>query len=322
MIDHKINKVITLFSDIIKEKRINKKLLGASTSGHIGAFLKEALDNINNLYERKDNVTGVATGFHDLDIMTAGLQKSNLIFVAGRPAMGKTAFLLSLLINIGCEQKIPCAYFTLDDSREMLIAKMLCNKAGVNTHKVRTGFLSKSDWPKLNIARERLDASSIYLDDTPALTKNEFIYKVAKLKKEHNINLIFIDTLMKMRNGLRCFGSADDMISILAVLRKTAKDLGITIVCSHKLTRATEERDDHRPRLSDLHYSGIIERMADIVMLLYREEYYDPTEENEGLADIMLAKHRNGPVGRLTLNFEKEYLRFSNISRLVNEEGF
>ena len=319
MIEQKIKKVFTMVSNAIKEKAINKTLLSVCESGHISSFMKETMDNINNLYESKENVTGIATGLHDFDITTAGLQKSDLIVVAGRPSMGKTAFLLSLLLNIGCEQRIPCAYFTLGDSREMLIAKMLCNVAGVNAHKVRTGFLSKSDWPKLNSAREKLESSSIYLEDIPALTINEFVHKATKLKKEHKVNLIFIDNIMQMRNGLRCFGSADDMISILAALKKTAKDLGITIVCSHNLTRDTEEREDHRPRLSDLHYSGIVQRMADIIILLYREEYYDPTEENDGIANIILAKQRNGPVGVINLNFIKEYLRYENLSRMDEE---
>jgi len=284
--------------------------------------VKDSIDRIDKLYQRKENITGVASGFHDLDILTAGLQKSDLIIMAGRPSMGKSALATSILEYAGSTCKIPCALFSLEMSKEQLAQRMLCAIAHVNAHKVRTGFLSQADWPKLVDAAQKLSEAPIYIDDTPSISALELRAKCRRLKAKHDIQLIIVDYLQLMRGSNRIENRQQEISEISRSIKALARELDVPIIAISQLSRAAEQREDHRPRLSDLRESGAIEQDADIVILLFREEYYNPTEENTGVTEIMVAKQRNGPTGMVKLAFLKEYTKFSNLSRLEQEEGF
>jgi replicative DNA helicase len=285
-------------------------------------IVKESIETIDRLYQRKENITGIPTGFHDLDVLTAGFQRSDLIVLAGRPAMGKSALAISVLEHAGVVQKIPCAYFSLEMSKDQLAQRMLCSLAGVNAHKVRTGFFSQTDWPKLVTAAGKLSDAPIYIDDTPGMTAFELRSKARRLKSRHNIQMIMVDYLQLMSGGKRSENRQQEISEISRSMKALARELDLPIVAVSQLSRAVEQRADHRPQLSDLRESGAIEQDADIVMLLLREEYYNPTEENKGVTEVIVAKQRHGPVGTVRLAFLPEFTKFSNLSRIDEEEGF
>ncbi|MFH1305698.1 MAG: replicative DNA helicase [Candidatus Omnitrophota bacterium] len=285
-------------------------------------IVKESIETIDRLYQRKENITGIPSGFHDLDAKTAGLQKSDLIVLAGRPSMGKSALAISMLENAGVVQKKPCAYFSLEMSKDQLAQRMLCSIAGVNAHRVRTGFFSQTDWPKLVTAAGKLSESPIFIDDTPGISALELRAKARRLKARHDIQLLIIDYLQLMRGSARAENRQQEISEISRSMKALARELDIPIIAVSQLSRAVEQRADHRPMLSDLRESGAIEQDADVVMLLLREEYYSPTEENKGIAEVILAKQRHGPVGTLKLTFLPEFTRFSNLSTTEEEEGF
>ncbi len=277
-------------------------------------IIKDSIETIDTLYQRKENVTGCPTGFHELDVMTAGLQKSDLIVIAGRPSMGKSALAASIAEHIGTVEKIPVAFFSLEMSKEQLVQRMLCSHARVNAHKVRTGFLSQSDWPRLTNAAGKLSEAPIYIDDTPAITALELRAKARRLKSRHDIQLIVVDYLQLMQGPSRSENRQQEISEMSRSLKALARELSVPIISISQLSRAVEQRADHRPQLSDLRESGAIEQDADLVLLLLREEYYTPTEENRGVAEVIIAKQRNGPVGTIKLAFVAEYARFENIS--------
>ncbi len=285
-------------------------------------IVKESIETIDRLYQRKENITGIPTGFHDLDVLTAGFQRSDLIVLAGRPAMGKSALAISVLEHAGVVQKIPCAYFSLEMSKDQLAQRMLCSLAGVNAHKVRTGFFSQTDWPKLVTAAGKLSDAPIYIDDTPGMTAFELRSKARRLKSRHNIQMIMVDYLQLMSGGKRSENRQQEISEISRSMKALARELDLPILAVSQLSRAVEQRADHRPQLSDLRESGAIEQDADIVMLLLREEYYNPTEENKGVTEVIVAKQRHGPVGTVRLAFLPEFTKFSNLSRIDEEEGF
>ncbi|MFC1570164.1 replicative DNA helicase [Candidatus Omnitrophota bacterium] len=285
-------------------------------------IVKESIDTIDKLYQRKENITGIPTGFHDMDVKTAGFQKSDLIVLAGRPSMGKSALAISVMEYAGVIEKMPCAYFSLEMSKDQLAQRMLCSLAGVNAHKVRTGFFSQTDWPKLVAAAGKLSESPIYIDDTPGISALEVRAKARRLKAKHDIQLLVIDYLQLMRGAARIENRQQEISEISRSMKALARELDIPIIAVSQLSRAVEQRQDKRPQLSDLRESGAIEQDADVVMLLLREEYYVPTEENKGVAEIIIAKQRHGPVGSVKLAFLPEYTRFSNLSRQEEEEGF
>ncbi len=285
-------------------------------------IVKESIETIDRLYQRKENITGIPSGFHDLDAKTAGLQKSDLIVLAGRPSMGKSALAISMLEHAGVVQKKPCAYFSLEMSKDQLAQRMLCSIAGVNAHRVRTGFFSQTDWPKLVSAAGKLSESPIFIDDTPGISALELRAKARRLKARHDIQLLVIDYLQLMRGSSRAENRQQEISEISRSMKALARELDIPIIAVSQLSRAVEQRADHRPMLSDLRESGAIEQDADVVMLLLREEYYNPTEENKGIAEVILAKQRHGPVGTLKLTFLPEFTRFSNLSTTEEEEGF
>ncbi|MBP7216640.1 MAG: replicative DNA helicase [Candidatus Omnitrophica bacterium] len=290
---------------------------GHGTYMHLKEIVKESIETIDKLYQKKAHVTGVPTGYVDFDIKTAGLQPSDLIIVAGRPSMGKSALALGIAEYAGIIEKIPTAIFSLEMSKEQLAQRMLCAHAKVDAHKVRTGFLATSDWPRLTAAAGKLSEAPIYIDDTPAISVMELRAKARRLKSHHDIQLIILDYMQLMRGSATSMESRQQEISeISRSLKALARELHVPLVAISQLSRAVESRNDHRPQLSDLRESGAIEQDADVVVLILREEYYNPTPDNQGIAEVIIAKQRNGPVGSVKLSFIKEYTRFENIARV------
>ncbi len=287
-------------------------------SVHIKELVKSSIEKIDKLYQRKEHITGLETGFIEIDKMTSGLQPSDLIIVAGRPSMGKSALATTIVEYVGIEKKKSVAFFSLEMSKEQLVQRMLCSQARVDAHKVRSGFLSPSDWPKLTLAAGKLSSADIFIDDTPAISALELRAKARRLKSQYNIQLIVLDYLQLMRGNSR--GKMDnrqqEISEISRSLKALARELSIPVIALSQLSRAVESRQDHKPQLSDLRESGAIEQDADLVVLLVREEYYNPTEENRNIAEVNIAKQRNGPVGKINLMFIKEYMRFETLARV------
>jgi replicative DNA helicase len=286
-----------------------------SSSVAIKEVVKDSIETIDSLYQRKENITGIATGFHEFDIMTAGLQPSELIVVAGRPSMGKSALAACIAEHASIVEKVPTLIFSIEMAKEQLVQRMLCSHARVDFHKVRTGFLSQSDWPKITNAAGKLAESPVFIDDTPAISALELRAKARRLKSQHNIGLVVVDYLQLMRGTYSGDNRQQEISDISRSLKALARELNAPVIAISQLSRAVEARSDRRPQLSDLRESGAIEQDADLVMLLLREEYYTPTPENRGLAELIIAKQRNGPVGSVHLAFIKEYTRFENLTR-------
>ncbi|MCX5696018.1 MAG: replicative DNA helicase [Candidatus Omnitrophica bacterium] len=283
---------------------------------HIKEIVKESIETIDVLYRKKAHVTGIPTGFIDFDIKTAGLQNSDLIVIAGRPSMGKSALALGMVEHAGIVEKIPTAIFSLEMSKEQLAQRMLCAHAKVDAQKVRTGYLATSDWPRLTAAAGKLSEAPIFIDDSPAISVMELRAKARRLKAQQDIKLIILDYMQLMRGTSGIESRQQEISEISRSLKALARELHIPIVAISQLSRAVESRTDHRPQLSDLRESGAIEQDADVVVLLLREEYYTQTSENQGIAEVIIAKQRNGPVGSFKLAFIKEYTRFENIARI------
>lgn len=282
-------------------------------------IIKDSIDMIDSLYQRKENITGLATGFRELDIKTAGLQASDLIVVAGRPSMGKSALAACIAEHIAVVEKKPVAFFSLEMSKEQLAQRALCSHARVEAHKVRSGFLSQADWPKLVSAAGKLFEAPIYIDDTPGISALELRAKARRMKSQYDIKLIILDYLQLMQGPAKSESRQQEISEISRSLKALARELNVPIVAISQLSRAVEQRSDRRPQLSDLRESGAIEQDADLVILLLREEYYNPTEENKGIAEVIIAKQRNGPVGNLKLAFIGEYMRFENLAEKSEE---
>ncbi len=284
---------------------------------HLKEIVKDTIETIDKLYQNKAHVTGIPTGYIDFDMKTAGLQPSDLIIIAGRPSMGKSAFALGIAEYAGVVEKIPTAIFSLEMSKEQLVQRMLCAHARVDAHKVRTGYLATSDWPRLTAAAGKLSEAPIYIDDTPAISVMELRARARRLKSHHGIKLIILDYMQLMRGSAMNMESRQQEISeISRSLKALARELSVPVIAISQLSRAVESRTDHRPQLSDLRESGAIEQDADVVVLILREEYYNPSPENQGIAEAIIAKQRNGPTGNLKLAFIKEFTRFDNLSRI------
>ncbi|MDP8266323.1 MAG: replicative DNA helicase [Candidatus Aceula meridiana] len=283
---------------------------------HIKDLIKGTIETIDNLYQRKEYVTGIPTGFVEFDKMTSGLQKADLIIVAGRPSMGKSSWAMSVAEHAAVENKIGVALFSIEMSKEQLVQRMLCSHARVDAQKVRTGFLLPSDWPKLTAAAGKLSTTPIFIDDTPAISVLELRAKARRLKSRHDIKLLIVDYIQLMRGGSRVESRQQEISDISRSLKALARELNVPIIGISQLSRAVESRQDHRPQLSDLRESGAIEQDADLVILLMREEYYSPTEENKGIAELIVAKQRNGPTGTVKVTFLKEYMKFENLARV------
>lgn len=295
----------------------NKKV--ESRVSPLREVIKNSIETIDNLYQRKENITGLGTGFRDLDIKTAGFHPSDLIVIAGRPSMGKSALASCIVEHVGVVEKEPVAFFSLEMSKEQLVQRMLCSHARVDAHKVRTGFLSQADWPRLVNAAGKLSEAPIYIDDAPGATVLEIRAKARRMKAQFDIKMIVLDYLQLMQGPLRADNRQQEISEISRSLKALARELNVPLIAISQLSRAVEQRSDHRPQLSDLRESGAIEQDADLVLLLLREEYYNPTEENRGMAEVIIAKQRNGPVGTLNLAFLGEYMRFENIASKSEE---
>ena len=282
---------------------------------HLKEIIKDSIENIDRLYQKKAHITGIPTGFIDFDSKTSGLQESDLIVIAGRPSMGKSALALGIAEYAGVIEKIPLAFFSLEMSKEQLVQRMLCAHAKVDAHKVRTGYLSPSDWPRLTAAAGKLSEAPIFIDDSPAISVMELRAKARRLKAHQDIKLIILDYMQLMRGSGHEENRQQEISDISRSLKSLARELSVPVVAISQLSRAVEARTDHRPQLSDLRESGAIEQDADVVVLILREEYYRPSPENEGIAEVIIAKQRNGPVGSMKLTFIKEYTRFENIAR-------
>jgi replicative DNA helicase len=281
-------------------------------------IIKDSIETIDNLYQNKTHVTGLPTGFTDFDVQTAGLQKSDFIVIAGRPSMGKSSFALNLVENIAVKENIPVASFSLEMSKEQLVQRLLCSHAKVPIHKVRTGYLSQTDWPNLTNAAGRLSEAPLYIDDSPGISALELRAKARRLKSQYDIKLLLVDYLQLMQGASRTESRQQEISEISRSLKALARELSIPLIAISQLSRKSEDRTDKRPLLSDLRESGAIEQDADLVVLLFREEYYYPSEENKGKAEAIIAKQRNGPVGSISFTFIKEYTRFE--SRAYQEE--
>jgi len=311
-VDDLLDKAERMIFDI-SQKKVEAKV------APIKDVIKQSIETIDNLYQRKEHITGVATGYHNFDVKTAGLQRSDLIIIAGRPSMGKSAFVSCITEHVGIMEKVPIAFFSLEMSKEQLVQRMLCSHAHVDSHKVRTGFLSQSDWPRLVSAAGKLSESPIYIDDTPSISALELRAKARRLKAQYNIGMIIVDYLQLMQGRSGSDSRQQEISEISRSLKALARELSVPLIAVSQLSRAVEQRSDHRPQLSDLRESGAIEQDADLVVLLLREEYYNPTDENKGKADIIIAKQRNGPVGTVKLAFINEHTRFED---LAEEEEF
>jgi len=279
-------------------------------------LIKHSIETIEKLYQRKAQVTGIPTGFQDLDVITAGLQPADLIIVAGRPSMGKSALMCGFAEHAAVVEKIPTAIFSLEMSKEQLVQRLLCSHARVDMQAVRTGFLSQEHWGDLVNAAGKISHSPLFIDDTPSANVLELRAKARRLKAQHNIGLILLDYLQLMQSpNSRSESRQQEISEISRSLKALARELNLPLVCVSQLSRATEQREGYKPRLSDLRDSGAIEQDADVVMLLFREEYYNPTEQNKGIAEVIIAKQRNGPVGTKKLTFLKEFSRFENYTQ-------
>ncbi len=289
-----------------------------STTGfaNINTILKGSFKHIEQLYERKELITGVPTGFADFDRLTAGLQPADLIIIAGRPSMGKTALSLNIAQHVGGQVGRPVAIFSLEMSKEQLVMRMLCAEARVNSSSLRTGFLSREDWPRLTKAAGTLSEARIHIDDSPAQSSLDIRAKARRLQAEvGDLALVIVDYLQLMQGRARIESRQQEISEITRSLKALAKELNVPVVALSQLSRAVEQRQQRRPQLSDLRESGAIEQDADVVVLIYRDEVYDPESSDKGKAEIIIGKQRNGPTGKIDLAFIGEYTRFENLRR-------
>jgi replicative DNA helicase len=345
---------ISYYAKIIKEKALLRKLINRTTeivsqsysiSGDVDEFIdqaertifeisedrvrpsfypikdliKSSFKTIERLYEKRQLITGVPTGFQRLDELTSGFQPSDLIIIAGRPSMGKTALALNIAQNASVQAAIPAAIFSLEMSKEQLALRMLCSEAKVDAHRLRGGFLSEADWPKLTRAAGSLSEAPLFIDDTPGLSALEMRAKTRRLKIEHNLGLVIVDYLQLMRGRASADSREQEISDISRSLKALAKELAIPVIALSQLNRRVEERGDKRPQLSDLRESGAIEQDADVILFLYREEVYNKSEENRGKAELIIGKQRNGPTDKVDLAFLDKYTRFENLSGLKED---
>jgi replicative DNA helicase len=275
----------------------------------------DTFDRLEKLHEHNSDVTGIPTGFKDLDKMTSGFQDSDLIIIAARPSMGKTALALNVGQYVAVEEDVPVAIFSLEMAKAQLVQRMLCSEAQVDSHRLRTGNLRENDWQRLSQAASDLGEADIFIDDTPGITAMEMRAKARRIKAEHGLGLILIDYLQLMQSSGRSESRQQEVSQLSRSLKGLARELDVPVVSLSQLSRAVEQRNDKRPRLSDLRASGSIEQDADLVAFIYRDEYYNPDTEKQGITEIIVGKQRNGPVGTVELAFQKEYTRFVDLSK-------
>lgn len=321
------NEIITLGYDQTQEvdgiidgaeKKIFEVMQKKNQKGYtpIKDILVETFTELEQLYNQKQRITGIPTGFSDLDFRTSGLHNSDLILVAARPAMGKSAFALNIATNAAVRAKVPVAIFSLEMSKEQMTSRILCSEAMVDSNKVRTGKIDDEEWSKLAAASGELSEANIYIDDTPGISIMEIRAKCRKMKIEKNIGLVVIDYLQLVQGSGKRGGSREQEIAeISRSLKILAKEINVPVIALSQLSRAPEQRPDHRPMLSDLRESGSIEQDADIVMFLYRDDYYNEDSEKKNIAEVILAKHRAGSTGTVELLWLGNYTKFANIDK-------
>jgi replicative DNA helicase len=345
---------VVYYAKIVYEKAVLRHLISAATqivdksyaeSGEVDTFLDEAeriifevaqkkvtqafysikdivkdsFKTIEKLYERKELITGVPTGYTELDRMTAGLQPSDLVILAGRPSMGKTALAMNMAAHAAIQMNIPCAIFSLEMSKEQLVQRLLCSEARVSGSKLRGGFLAESDWPKLTRAAGLLSEAPIFIDDTPAITVLEIRAKTRRLQKEKGIKFIVVDYLQLMRGIGRIESREREIAEISSSLKALAKELKIPVLAISQLNRAVENRQDKRPQMADLRESGSIEQDADVIMFVYRDEVYNRESPEKGMAEVIIGKQRNGPIGFTKLAFLHEFTKFENLAKGIDD---
>lgn len=282
----------------------------------IESILTESFDRMEELHRNKGALRGVRTGYRDLDNMTAGLQRSDLIILAARPAMGKTTLVTNLAYNVATVAKQPVLFFSLEMSKEQLVDRMLADASGVDAWNIRTGNLSDDDFSKLSEAMGEMAEAPIYIDDTPGLSVLEMRTKARRAAHEAPLGLIIVDYLQLMQGSGKSDGNRVQEVSeISRGLKLIAREMNVPVIALSQLSRSVENRSPQIPQLADLRESGSIEQDADIVMFIYREAYYNPETERENITDLIIAKHRNGPVGRVELYFHPERLRFMSLDK-------
>jgi len=277
-------------------------------------LLVEAVDRIDHLFQQDNAITGIATGFNDLDDLTSGLQRSDLVIVAGRPSMGKTSFAMNLAEHAAIRDKVPVAVFSMEMPGEQLAMRLMSSLGRIDQHKVRTGKLGDDDWPRLTSAVGLLAEAPMFIDDTPALTPTELRARARRLKREHDLGLIVIDYLQLMQVHGGGENRTNEISEISRSLKALAKELSVPIIALSQLNRSLEQRPNKRPVMSDLRESGAIEQDADVIVFIYRDEVYNEDSQDKGTAEIIVSKQRNGPIGTVRLTFLGQYTRFENFT--------
>lgn len=281
---------------------------------HLREALEQTFEKLEKLYERKSGVTGLSTGFTDLNNLTSGFQDSDLIIVAARPSMGKTTLGLNIAHHIALQEEAPVAFFSLEMSREQLAQRLLCSAAEIDAQRLRRGFLSSEDWPRLTQAVGPLSESPFFIDDTAGISVMEMRAKARRLKMEKGLSAVFVDYLQLMRGHERLENRQQEISSISRSLKALAKELNCPVIALSQLSRAVEQRNDKRPILSDLLESGGIEANADLVLFIYRDDYYNPETEKKHITEIIVSKQRNGPTGKIELYFMDHFNKFVNLA--------
>ncbi|MDQ0228136.1 replicative DNA helicase [Metabacillus niabensis] len=304
-----------------------KTIMEVAQRKNAGAFqnikdvLVQTYDNIELLHDRKGDITGIPTGFTELDKMTAGFQRNDLIIVAARPSVGKTAFALNIAQNVATKTDENVAIFSLEMGADQLVMRMLCAEGNIDAQRLRTGSLTPEDWGKLTMAMGSLSNSGIYIDDTPGIRVSEIRAKCRRLKQESGLGMVLIDYLQLIQGSGRTDNRQQEVSEISRTLKELARELKVPVIALSQLSRGVEQRQDKRPMMSDIRESGSIEQDADIVAFLYRDDYYDKESENKNIIEIIIAKQRNGPVGTVSLAFVKEYNKFVNLERRFDDAG-
>ena len=278
----------------------------------VGTIAHKRLEEIEAMAGRAEMITGVPTGFTDLDKMTAGLQRSDLVVIAARPSMGKTSLALNIA-QYAARSGYTVGIFSLEMSAQQLVSRLLCSEAHIDAHRFRTGYLNREEWARLADGLHRLSESRIFIDDSPGITVLEMRAKSRRLKQEHGLDMLLVDYLQLIQGRGRVDSRTNEVSQISRDLKMLAKELNVPLIALSQLSRAPETRTDHRPQLSDLRESGSIEQDADVVAFIYREEMYGATDENQGVAELIIGKQRNGPTGVVRLAFLREFTRFENL---------
>jgi replicative DNA helicase len=281
----------------------------------LSEVIKDSFRTIEELYDRKERVSGVPTGFINLDQYTSGLQPSDLIIVAGRPSMGKTAFALDMARNAATQAEIPVLIFSLEMSRQQLATRMLCSEARVDAHRLRSGYIGERDWPRLTSAAGVLSEAPIFIDDSAAMSVLQMRAKARRLKADRGLGLVVVDYLQLMSGRAGADRREQEISEISRSLKALAKELHLPVIALSQLNRKVEDRTDKRPVMADLRESGAIEQDADVILFIYRDEMYDENSKHKGIAEIIIGKQRNGPSGvRVNLAFLNQYTRFENLA--------